>query len=286
VKHCLPCLLGLTFFLPTAGQAKSQSATLENAGSELSFRLSSGYLIEVEGRIGNQTKLKFILDTGASISIIDQKIAEKLNLKMGAGKSLNFDRELKWKTAIIRDVQLGPIRADNVAVLVGDLARYSEFAAKSDAVIGMDLLRLSNISIDFDSRKMIFDSSPRAYVAGSDPMVACLTVEIQVQNRPLHLIVDTGSPGILLYEQRLRDHVPGLRISGSVKSTTMGGRVPIRQTTLPQVVLGKRSREVPVIFLPSPPPGLPPNIDGVLGVSALQARRVHFDFMLKTISWE
>jgi hypothetical protein len=29
-----------------------------------------------------------------------------------------------------------------------------------------------------------------------------------------------------------------------------------------------------------------PGIDGIVGIAALQARRVHFDFSRKTLSWE
>jgi predicted aspartyl protease len=117
------------------------------------------YLPQVEGRIGDQTHLKFILDTGASISIVDQRLVEKLKLDSGAAKSFNFDRNLEWDTATVPEVQFGPIRAANVAVLVGDLARYSEFAKKADAIIGMDLLKLSDVTIDFDARNLIFDST-------------------------------------------------------------------------------------------------------------------------------
>ncbi len=69
-------------------------------------------------------------------------------------------------------------------------------------------------------------------------MTKCLIVELQVQDRPVHLIVDTGLQGILLYEERLRRSVPGLRTSGSIKNATMGGRVQVKQATLPDVVFG------------------------------------------------
>jgi hypothetical protein len=72
--------------------------------------------------------------------MVDQRIAEKLKLDSRTAKSFNFDRNLKWETATVPEVQFGPVRAANVAVLVGDLARYSEFARKADAIIGMDLL--------------------------------------------------------------------------------------------------------------------------------------------------
>ena len=159
--------------------------------------------------------------------------------------------------ATLPEVQFGPIRAGNVTVLVGDLARYSEFAGKADAIIGMDLLQLSNVAIDLAPAFDLRPTPQKTYLAGGDPMAKCLVVELQVQDRPVHLLVDTGSPGILFYEERLRERVPTLRTAGSLKNATMGGRMPVKQATLPDVVFGNRTREVPVLLLPSPPPNPP-----------------------------
>jgi predicted aspartyl protease len=281
-------LVCLSLFIPSSLQADDQSRPSENApGSALPFRLSSGYLIEVQGRIGDQAHLKFILDTGASITIVGQRIAQKLKLNAHPAQSFNFDRNLQWERATLPEVQFGPIRAANVAVLVGDLARYSEFAGKADAIIGMDLLKLSNVTIDFGAGNLIFDPTElRTYSAGGDPMAQCLIVELQVQDRPVHLIVDTGLQGMVLYEERLRKSVPELRTAGNIKNATIGGRMQAKQATLPDVIVGNRNREVPVVFLPSPAAGTLPGIDGILGISALQARRVHFDFPRKTLTWE
>jgi len=288
MNRWLLSLACLSLFFPTPSQADGQSRPSENASSnELPFRLSSGYLIKVEGRIGDQTNLKFILDTGATISMVNQRVAEKLKLDAHTAQSFNFDRNLKWETATIPEVQFGPIRAANVVVLVGDLARYSDFAKKADAIIGMDLLKLNNVTIDFGAGNLIFDpTGPKTYLAGGDPMAECLIVELQVQGRPVHLIVDTGLQGILLYEERLRKSVPGLRTAGSIRNATMGGRVQVKQATLPDVVFANRNREVPVLFEPSPAAEMLPGIDGIVGIAALQARRVHFDFSRKTLSWE
>ena len=288
MNRWLLSLACVCLFFPSASQADDQPKPSENASvTKLPFRLSSGYLIQVEGRIGDQTNLKFILDTGASISMVDQRIAAKLKLDAHTAQSFNFDRNLKWETATVPEVQFGPIRAANVAVLIGDLAHYSEFARKADAIIGMDLLRLSNVTIDFGAGNLIFDpTATETYLAGGDPMTKCLILELQVQGRPVHLIVDTGLQGILLYEDRLRQSVPGLRTAGSIKNATMGGRVQVKQATLPDVVFGTRNREVPVLLLPSPGADMLPGIDGIVGVAALQAHLVHLDFSRKTLSWE
>jgi predicted aspartyl protease len=288
VKQWLLSLACLCLFFPSPLQAADQPEPSENAsGGTLPFRLVSGYLIQVEGRIGDQTHLKFILDTGATISMVGERVAEKLKLDRHTTQSFNFDQNLNWKTATLPEVQFGPVRAANVVVLVGDLARYSEFAGKADAIIGMDLLNLRDVTIDFGAGNLIFESAAvKTYVPGGDPMTKCLIVELQVQDRPVRLIVDTGLEGILLYEERLRQSVPDLRTAGSIKNATMGGRMRVKQAIVPDIVFGKRNREVPVLLLPSPAADTLPGIDGIVGISALQARRVHFDFSGKTLSWE
>jgi predicted aspartyl protease len=255
--------------------------------AELPFRLSSGYLIEVEGRIGTQNNLRFMLDTGATISIVDRKIADKLKLDRHPAESFNFDRNLKWESATVPEVQFGPIRAGNVVTLVGHLSEYSQFAKNADAIIGMDLLKLSNVTIDFDARKIIFHpTAQKVYSVPGDPLANCLIVELQVQGRPVRLIVDTGLPGLVLYEERLRKHVPGLRTAGQVTDVTMGGRVQAKQATIPDILFGGTNRDFSVLLVPSPTPEMLPGIDGIVGIAALHARRVHFDFEGKALSWE
>jgi hypothetical protein len=83
-----------------------------------------------------------------------------------------------------------------------------------------------------------------------------------------------------------RKAVPGLPTVGRQKTATMRGRLQIKQAILPDVVLGNRSREVPVGFLPPPTEDALPRIDGILAAPALQARRVHFYFSEKTLSRE
>jgi predicted aspartyl protease len=281
----LACL-GLLFPSPSEADVQPNSSGTAST-NELPFRLSSGYLIQVEGRVGTQTNLKFILDTGATISMVDQRIADKLKLECQPVESFNFDRNLKWESATFPEVQFGRTRAAHVVMLVGHLASYSEFAKNADAIIGMDLLKLSNVTIDFGAGKLIFHpTAQKAYLAAGDPMAECLIVELQVQGRPTHLIVDTGLPGILLYEERLRKRVPGLRTAGNINNVTMGGRVHAKQATLPDVLFGKTNRDVSVLLVPSPSPDILPGIDGIMGIAALKARRVHFDFVGKTLSWE
>jgi len=277
-------------YVPSADQAHEEGDTdapLTVYGGELPFRFSEGYLIMVEGQIGTETNLKFILDTGATISLLDSRIADKLKLPRHPAQSLSFDRKLTWEATTVSELEFGQIRAKNIQMLVGHLGEYSEFAKKADAIVGMDLLKLIKFSIDYDSKKIVFHSHQRERIpASGEPLSECLTLELQVQGHPVRLIVDTGFPGLLLYEERLLKRVPGLRMVGNPTGVSIGGRLQAKQAVLPDVVFGVRNREVSVLLMKAPPPDILPGIDGVVGLAPLKARRVHFDFVGKRLSWE
>jgi predicted aspartyl protease len=276
----------LLFQMPAA-KDWSNAATITSRSSELPFRLSSGYLIEVEGRIGTQSHLRFLIDTGATISIVDSRIASQLKLQRRPAESATFDRKLVWELASVPEVEVGQIEADNVQMLVGRLAEYSEFARKTDAIIGMDLLKLSNFSIDYEAKKIIFHSRPQHYAPPSgEPLLECVILELHVQGHLVRLIVDTGFPSLLLYEERLLKRVPLLRTTGHLSGVSIGGRLQGKQVVLPDVEFGERNGEVSVLLAKAPPSEMLPGIDGIVGLAPLKARRVHFDFGGKRLTWE
>jgi hypothetical protein len=268
---------------PRPTQGSLASAPLREP--ELPFHLLNGTLIQVEGQIGAQTHLKFALDTGASISIVDSKIASKLSLSRQPAQSFNFDRVLTWQQAVIPDVRFGPTRAANVVMLVGHLAEYSEFARNADVIIGTDLLKLANFTIDYDARKIIFHSlnSPTPAI---DPLSNCLFLEILIQGRPVRLIADTGFPGILLFEERLLASVPSLTIADSQSNVTVGKRLHAKQTMLRNVVIGLERRDLSVLLVKAPATEMFPGIFGVIGISALNAHRVNCNFVDGRVTWE
>jgi predicted aspartyl protease len=254
---------------------------------ELPFHLVAGYLIQIEGQIGTQNHLKFVLDTGASMSVVDSTIADKLRLRRQSTQSFNFDRNFAWEQATFPDVQFGTARASNIAMLVGRLAEYSEFARGVDAIIGTDLLRLVNFSVDLDARKITFRSSGSITSARSrDPLSNCLFLEMGVQGHMIRLLVDSGFPGILLFEERLTTSVSNLEIPDQPVGVILGERLRAKRTTLRNVLIGSTRRDVTVLLAKAPAADVLPGIVGVIGISALNAHRVNFNFNKNTISWE
>lgn len=254
---------------------------------ELPFRLSSGFLIEVTGRVAAQGSLKFLLDTGSTISIVDSRIANQIKLPRRPAESLGFGKIVTWEVATVPEVQFGQIKARNVQMLVGNLPEFSAYAKGVDAVIGMDLLKLTDFSIDYDAKKIIFHSSQREYSGpASEPFLDFVILELLVQGHPVRLIVDSGFPGLLLYDERLRRQVPGLRTLGSPTEVSLGGTLQGKHAVLPDVVFGRRNDNISVLLMQAPPPDTLPGIDGIVGLTPLKAHKVRFDFVAKRVSWK
>lgn len=86
--------------------------------------------------------------------------------------------------------------------------------------------------------------------------------------------------------KRLLERVPSSRIAGGATNVLVGGRFQAKQVLLPDVVLGAKNVELLALLVNSRAPDAFPGSDGVLGLSVLNARRVHFDLEKKTVSWE
>jgi len=78
LSHADPSWAQPTIAPPDPAVPGTQSLT--QVPVKLPIRLYWGYLVIVEGSIGNVQKLNFLVDTGAYPSVVDQKIAHNLGL--------------------------------------------------------------------------------------------------------------------------------------------------------------------------------------------------------------
>ena len=265
-------VLGMISTPPTRAQdAVGSSITLT-----MPFELVSGFLVVVNGQIGNLRVMRFILDTGASSSVIDAKVADRLRLPRSAGKIMTFDRRIPVEWTEIPELRVGPIVARALRVMVIDLARYSRYGKDVDGVVGLDLLaRSEHFSIDYGRRILSFqlaDGRPdeRAVVQG-------FKIPIVVQGAAVQFLVDTGFQGVLLYRDRVRKQLPKMRTEGEPKDVEESG-VRATEVKLPGMRIGG-SDQVRIVFLINGPgQGELPGVDGILGAASLHAKRIDFDF--------
>jgi Aspartyl protease len=110
-------------------------------------------------------------------------------------------------------------------------------------------------------------------------------VKILIQEHPVHLVVDTGVEGVLLYEDRLLENVPNLRIEGRTKATSLGRRLRAEWATVPNVSIGTTNRDMRVLLMNASPGQTLRGIDGYIGTASLRARWIEFNFKTKTLTF-
>jgi Aspartyl protease len=279
-------IVGLLLLSQIATARAGKDSAHRSANEEIPFELVSGYLVVVKGSIGPFDGLKLVLDTGATHSAVSGGVADLLGLRRVTGKVFNIDRTVKTEWAALPEVELGPLRATQVPVMVTDLGYFQTLGSHVDAVIGLDLLRQRNFSIDLAAKKIRFGQMEAG--RHSIPMVVddiSLRVEAEANGRPLHMILDSGAPGPMMYEERLENRAVDYRIEEEDYGNRIDGVLRLTRARVRRLQLGGRDIDRAVFLTHAPAKGELDGVDGFLGLTALKARRINFDFDTNTLSW-
>ena len=114
-------------------------------------------MIVIKGSTKNGYPLNLMIDTGATHSVVDERIVQKLQLKPlpeTTHKLEVFGKSLDRPQVLLPGLQFGPIKTSLLCFVAA--LPWSGV----DAIIGLDLLRQNNFTIDFESKKISF--GPRA----------------------------------------------------------------------------------------------------------------------------
>jgi hypothetical protein len=122
--------------------------------------------IVVRARVNNNKDLKFILDTGASQSVLDKGIAGTF----GPYSTSNFSitagaKAVPLSYTTLQAVALGDITLNNIPVLITDLSSFAKAMGERPAgLIGANILRRFLVTIDFRDKKVVFSDPKKVTV--------------------------------------------------------------------------------------------------------------------------
>jgi hypothetical protein len=252
------------------------------------LKIYRNFLVVAEGQFGGVAESQnFILDTGSAPSIINSHVATELGLATVLSKTTALGKSVPLQAATIPDIELGPIRAVSLPVLVKDLSRLErDYGIPIAGIIGMDVLSKTSFRLDYQAREIEFGPVLQEGIpVHFDPRAGIAVADVRLGEKPVRLLVDTGSDLLVLLGGNFP--VPGwpeLR-NTSERGTSLADRnTDLQIFSAPDILLGGAhfSKEKAYVV----PGSTDPVFDGVLGVRALGFRSLSYDQLSQTIFLE
>jgi predicted aspartyl protease len=243
------------------------------------FDLYRGYLIVVRGSAGPLKDLNFLLDTGASPTVLDRRLANKLQLVELPGVLGGLNGRVAAGRAIAPGLQIGPTRRDNLPVVIEDLSFFDKaLPVRIDGVIGLDVVGQMAFEIDYSSREINFGpishlkNSVRLWLKDGLPVV-----DAKVDQASVHLLLDTGASSLILFDAKTPIPASPVKISAGQRSANMIGEFERKQVQLRSLRLGQAEFLQEPAFLVRTRGDATVDFDGLLSPAVLGITKVAID---------
>jgi predicted aspartyl protease len=270
---------------PVDAKTRSPQADAATRPGDVPFDLVQRHLIVVKGSAAELHELNLLIDTGTIPSVLDRRIARKLRLTVEPSQVVAFGQTLRIDRATLPDLHIGSYAVGTVPAAVGDLSYLD--GTRIDVILGLDVLARTSFSIDYSARQLSFAPSAReSAVAPLRIVWPFVTVRLSVAGHPTQLLVDTGSPDLVLFKSRMAQALLPMPWKGEKVVQHASGSARLLRFDLNHVIVGDEHWDkLPGFVLDASTNGYPPDVDGVLGVLALGGTRVHFDFQRGELGW-
>lgn len=202
---CWSALASLAFATTAGAQATRTSdysvhapgdIAREAVTQDIAFRVRNDRMT-VAVRLGGKGPYRFLVDTGATRTVVSSAIAATMGLASGPVAKLHSTTGTSWvRIARVPQLELGPDRVRSVDAAVLDAAHIG-----ADGIVGVDSLRSEKVIFDFRQRvisivpaKRRVDEEPGTIVVRGKLRQGHLIVTGASANRvPLVALLDTGS---------------------------------------------------------------------------------------------
>jgi predicted aspartyl protease len=243
------------------------------------FDLYREYLMVAHGSAGTLKGLTFLIDTGASPSVLDPRLAEKLHLLQSPASIAVVSGSVQAGMAILPSLNLGPIRRESVPVLIEDLSFFQKvLPVRIDGVIGLDVLGQSPFVIDYGARQIHFGSHAVFPISVSLRLVQGLAiVDAEVNDIPTHMMVDTGASSLLLFARSMPGPAKEVKINAGQRPSDTIGEFVHKQLSLHSLKLGQAEFRQPPACVVQDASREGRAFDGLISPAALGMRRVAID---------
>jgi predicted aspartyl protease len=257
------------------------------ASNEMAVEIYDGYMLVAQGSANGVTNLRFLLDTGATDSAIDYRLAEKLGLRSNPTKVTSFNKTIESQWTGLREITFGPERASNVRVMIEDLSYFERLGIHIDGLIGLDRLRRKSFLVSYAKKRVTFDPAASAAMLHAPMLVndQSIRVEAELDGHPTWMMADTGAPLTVFYEDTLKELTVNYHLEKRMDWLSVTGHVVSSVARVPRFQIGGQNLEPEVILVSVSRSKRISGVSGYLGVASLQAKEIAFDFENNQFLW-
>lgn len=247
--------------------------------------------------------LRFVLDTGSSISVISYETSKRLKIKPvtrgGLARAIGGDGKFEIVYGFLKTVEIGDVRVGNVPVYIREFHNKNE---QIDGYIGLSLISKFLTTIDYGSQS--FSLLKKDSIRNEKSITENLTLplrltssgflsgEVQLEGikTPLNFIVDTGaSISVISEDVAGMEEVKGFARDEKMRVVGAAGITEdVPSFLLPRVTFGSHSREkVKAIALDLDIINEASGFEqaGILGGNFLKNYSVTFDFQKSKVTF-
>jgi predicted aspartyl protease len=209
-------------------------------------------------RVGSSGVLRFLVDTGATTSVIDRSVALQIGLRASRTvAAVSTTGVLDVGEAVVGELRAGAISAFDTPVLIADLPSFSSHG-RLDGILGMSFFAGRSLLLDVGRRcAEVGIEAPRGTLLAAREVAGRIAVEID----GLQFVLDSGASFPVLRSARARARAGD---GSTAEVTSAAGRRRMTTAILPVLHIGRRIvRAVSVAIAPD----VDPREDGLLPVT-------------------
>ncbi len=187
----------------------------EGTADIVPFKSPHRSMIVVDVRVNGKGPYPFLLDTGATSSVVDPQLSTSLHLPGAQDVKLaSWEGTTDTRRARVESLSLGPINSGPLTVLVQPLSEFKSLDPNLRGVVGQDVLLCSNFLIDNRHHRIQFDNDAsllaelsgdrisivpvRTRAGDLEPRLISVPVQAKGTTEPLHLLLDSGADMVIL----------------------------------------------------------------------------------------
>ena len=183
-------------------------------------------------RIGSSGPLRFLVDTGATTTVLDRSVAERIGLRPNRMiAAVSSTGPLEVQEAIVDELRAGDVSVAQAAVLIADLPRFPNHG-HVDGILGMSFFANRSMLLDVRNRCLEVDvAPPRGMTLDAHEVVGRVAIQIEGFN----FILDSAASFPVLTSTRA--HALAVR-EGSAEITSAAGQQRVATAKIPVLHIG------------------------------------------------